>query len=58
MNMLLILGSDLVDLFQRAACLLITVREGLRAGFSGSVSGVWPLRVCYPTPLATAFGHI
>ena len=42
---------DLFDLFQRAASVLVTVREGRCAGFSGWVSGAWPPHACYPAPL-------
>jgi hypothetical protein len=40
--------GDLFDLAQYVASVLVTVREGRRAGFGGSVSGAWPPRACYP----------
>jgi hypothetical protein len=48
--------GDLFDLFQRAACVLVTVREGERAGFSGPVSGVATARVL-PSSGTTASGR-
>ena len=43
--------GNLFDLFQRTACVLLTVRDGRRAEFIESVSGVWSPRTCYPAPL-------